>query len=208
MKKVYLFGLIAVAILLAGLGSWILLQKPPLELQTTQVFPTPRPVINFSITDHKGQVFTQENLKGKWSLLFAGYTSCPDICPATMSKLSNAYPKLKKIAPLQVVMISVDPQRDSQNKLNSYIEFFNPEFIAATAEHKELFPLTRSLGMAYSMVGEGENYLVDHSATLVLISPKGERYAIVKPKPTEPGKFPQIKTKDLISDISQIMNSY
>ena len=208
MKKSYQLGVSAIVLLMGGIAAWFVFQKAPLELKTTQLFPTPRSVIAFSMTDHKGKTFTQENLKGKWSILFAGYTSCPDICPTTMGKLSNAYSKLNTIAPLQVVLVSVDPQRDTQDKLNAYIEFFNPEFVAVTTEHKNLIPITRSLGMAYSMVGEGDNYLVDHSASLVLISPKGERFAMIKPKSDKLGKVPQIKTKALISDISQIMKSY
>ncbi len=208
MKKAYQLGALAIIMLTGGASAWFMTQKPALKLETTQLFPAPRTVIEFSMTDHKGNDFTHDNLKGKWSILFAGYTSCPDICPTTMTKLSNAYPKLKQIAPLQVVLVSVDPQRDTRNKLNSYIEFFNPEFVAVTAEHKHLIPVTRSLGMAYSMVGDGDNYLVDHSASLVLISPEGERFAMVKPKSEKPGKVPQIKTKTLISDISQIMERH
>ena len=208
MKKAYQYSVIAIVTLMGGIAAWFVLQKPPLELQTTQLFPTPRAVIPFSMTDHKGNVFTQENVKGKWSILFAGYTSCPDICPTTMGKLSNAYSKLSKIAPLQIVLVSVDPQRDTQAKLNAYIEFFHPEFIAVRADHKQLIPITRNLGMAYSMVGEGENYLVDHSASLVLISPKGERFAMIKPKSDQLGKIPQIKTSSLINDMTQIMEKY
>ena len=208
MKKTLVFILIASLILIAGTAVCFFYQKPPLNLETTLKFPTPRPVIDFSITDHKGKSFTQQHLKGKWTLLFAGYTSCPDICPTTMGKLTNAYPKLAAVSPFQIVFISVDPERDSQDKLNSYIEYFNPEFIAVTAGHAKLIPFTRNLGMAYAMVGEGENYLVDHSASLVLVSPKGERYAIVKPKSIELGKVPQIKTKTLISDITQIIDRY
>ena len=208
MKKAYQYSVIAIVTLMSGIAAWFVLQKPPFELQTTLLFPTPRAVIPFSMTDHKGNVFTQENIKGKWSILFAGYTSCPDICPTTMGKLSNAYSKLSKIAPLQIVLVSVDPQRDTQAKLNAYIEFFNPELIAVRADHKQLIPITRNLGMAYSMVGEGENYLVDHSASLVLISPKGERFAMIKPKSDQLGKIPQIKTSSLISDMTQIMEKY
>ncbi|RYV02908.1 SCO family protein [Shewanella sp. OPT22] len=207
MKKVAQFSLLAILLLAGGFTAWHF-QDQPLELKTTQLFPKPRPVINFLMTDHKGNAFTQEQLKGKWSLLFAGYTSCPDICPTTMNKLSNAFPKLNAIAPIQVVLISVDPQRDTPDKLNSYIQFFNSEFIAVTSEHKQLIPITRSLGMAYSMVGEGDSYLVDHSASIVLVSPKGERFAMVKPKSSELGKIPQIKTKALITDITQIMKRY
>ncbi len=208
MSQTFKLSITAIVILIGGAIAWYFLQQKPLKLETTLLFPKPRAVISFSMTDHKGNAFTQEHLADKWSLLFAGYTSCPDICPTTMSKLSNAYPKLNVVAPVQVVLISVDPQRDTPEKLNDYINFFNPNFIAATAEHKQLIPITRSLGMAYSMVGEGDSYLVDHSASIVLISPKGERFAMIKPKSVELGKIPQIKTSALISDIIQIMRKY
>ncbi|MPY25400.1 SCO family protein [Shewanella sp. YLB-07] len=184
------------------------LQDTELDLATSFVFPMAKPLAPFSLTDQHGNAFTNNQLSNKWSLFFIGYTSCPDVCPTTMGKLTAAYPKLLENADLQVVFLSVDPQRDTQAKLLSYMNFFNPEFVAITGGHAQLFPLTRDLGFVYAMVGEGEDYQVDHSASMALISPDGNKVAIIKPKSLAPGKLPQISNKNLITDIQTIIANY
>ena len=179
----------------------------PLTLETSFEFPTPKPLPAFELIDQHGRPFTNANLLNTWSLFFVGYTACPDVCPTTMSKLSAAYPSLKQNGPLQVIFLSVDPARDTPEKLLSYTEFFNPEFIALTSkngDHATLMPLTRSLGIVYSMVGEGDDYQVDHSSSLVLVSPAGERVAVIKPT-ISAGKIPQIRNQALIADMQQLM---
>ncbi|WP_077750822.1 SCO family protein [Shewanella psychrophila] len=184
------------------------MQNTELELTTSFVFPIAKPLAPFSLTDQHGNSFTNTQLNNKWSLFFIGYTSCPDVCPTTMGKLTAAYPKLLENAELQVVFLSVDPQRDTQAKLLSYMDFFNPEFVAITGEHAQLFPLTRDLGFVYAMIGDGEDYQVDHSASMALISPDGSKVAIIKPKSSSPGKLPQISNKNLIADIQTIIANY
>ncbi|ACA84470.1 SCO family protein [Shewanella woodyi] len=177
------------------------------ELATSFIFPTAKKLAPFSLKDQHGNLFSNSQLADKWSLFFIGYTSCPDVCPTTMGKLSAAYPELLKDIDLQIIFLSVDPQRDTQEKLLAYMDFFNPEFTAITGEHAQLFPLTRDLGFVYAMVGEGENYQVDHSASMALISPEGRKVAIIKPKSSTPGTLPQILTKNLISDIGKIVST-
>ncbi len=182
-------------------------QHKPLHLLTTAEYPNKTPVIPFHLTDQYGKKFDNSNLKGKWTLFFVGYTSCPDICPTAMTKLAAAYPKLVKEEPFQVVFVSVDPNRDTLTKLKSYTAFFNKKFIAATGEQSQLLPLTRNLGMAYSTVGDGPNYQITHSATMTLVSPQGLKIAIIKPQ-TEPGRVPQIKNKEMVADVTKLMNRY
>ena len=202
---------IIAAIILASTGAWAAIQfsqPKELQLQTSFEFPTHQAIAPFSLTDQHGQAFTNDDLSGKWSLFFIGYTSCPDVCPTTMGKLTAAYPSLSEHADLQVIFLSVDPQRDSTDTLLNYANFFNPEFIAVTAEHKQLYPITRSLGFVYAMVGDGENYQVDHSASFALVSPQGEKVAIIKPKSDTPGKLPQIKNSALIHDVNALIEKY
>ena len=184
------------------------MQNTELDLTTSFVFPMAKPLAPFSLTDQHGNSFTNSQLNNKWSLFFIGYTSCPDVCPTTMGKLTAAYPELLKNADLQVVFLSVDPQRDTQAKLLNYMNFFNPEFVAITGGHAQLFPLTRDLGFVYAMIGEGEDYQVDHSASMALISPDGNKVAIIKPKSSALGKLPQILNKNLIADIRVIIANY
>ena len=205
-RSVFLFLTLVVFAGLGGYASYYY-QHRPLHLLTTAEYPNKTPVIPFQLTDQYGHKFDNSNLKGKWTLFFEGYTSCPDICPTAMTKLAAAYPKLIKDEPFQVVFISVDPNRDTPDKLKQYTSFFNKKFIAVTGKQKQLLPLTRNLGMAYSMVGQGKNYLITHSATMTLVSPKGVKIAIVKPQ-VALGKIPQIKNKEMVADVKQLMGKY
>ncbi len=205
-----LIGIIAAIILVAaGAYASVQLNQPtPVKLQTSFEYPSPQPLAPFSLTDQRGNSFSNLDLQGKWSLFFIGYTSCPDVCPTTMGKLTSAYAGLNQVADVQVIFLSVDPQRDNTSKLQNYIKFFNPEFVAVTGEHKQLFPITRSLGFVYAMVGDGEDYQVDHSASFALVSPQGEKVAIIKPKSHSPGQLPQIKNSELIHDVNALIDKY
>ncbi|MBL4942569.1 MAG: SCO family protein [Colwellia sp.] len=206
MKKyfVYIAGFVA-----AMLGAVVFnhfSQLPPPE--HALYYQQPRAIKAFELTDHNGQSFTKEQLTGKWSLVFFGYTSCPDVCPTTLQNLGFIYDDLKAIASnSQVLLVTVDPQRDTQEKLNQYITYFNPEFIALRGGHEVLFPFSRSLGLMYAINGEGDNYLVDHSASLVLINPDGNIVAIFKPEQAL-GKVPSIDNDKLLSDYQKIVDLY
>ncbi|MCT7941360.1 SCO family protein [Shewanella holmiensis] len=182
-------------------------QYKNIELATGFIYDNPRKLATFSLSDQHGNPFTNQDLQGKWSLFFIGFTSCPDVCPTTLNKLAAAYPELQEIsADIQVVFVSADPQRDTQVKRLDYINFFNRDFKAITAEHSQLFPFSRDLGFVYAMVGEGENYQIDHSASYVLVSPTGEKTAVFRAKP-KPGLPPQILNEELIADFKKIVNN-
>ncbi|NTS76519.1 SCO family protein [Catenovulum sp. SM1970] len=153
------------------------------KFENVRVYQPARALTSFEL-EHINGPFTEQALLGKWNILFLGYTYCPDICPATMLNLARIEPALSQLnLPYQVVLVSADPQRDSVSKLDDYAQFFNPNFVGVTAEHKTLLPFTRQLGLVYSMVEgkEGQDYLVNHSASLVIINPKGQITAMVKP---------------------------
>jgi len=176
-----------------------------------QAYPEPRAIAPFSLTDNKGHVFNQDSLKNQWSLVFLGYTFCPDICPTTMAELNSIYPQLQAIEsefPIEVVFISIDPNRDSIERLNEYIGYFNPNFIAATGEHKALFPFARNLGMMYAIAEstDNPNYLVDHSASVVLVNPKAQVIGRFKPK-REPGKLSISDAQQILTDMPFITSA-
>ncbi|MEL4439355.1 SCO family protein [Shewanella algae] len=207
--------ILVAGILLIGLGGLASVQlfhrpssQPPQTLQTSFQYETPRPLQPFELQDQNGHLFDNDKLKQKWSLIFAGYTSCPDVCPTTLGKLSAVYPKLAQVAPIQVILLSVDPERDSQSKLKDYLAFFHPEFIGLRAEHPALLPFSRDLGLVYSLVGDGPDYQVDHSASLILISPDGRRYATIKPSSQTPGQLPQIRNDELLADFRTLVTQY
>nr|WP_240778476.1 SCO family protein [Shewanella polaris] len=199
-------GLILLA--LAGGVVYQQTQTEPMPLATSYVFEQQRALAPFTLADQYGNAFTNQTLQDKWSLFFIGYTACPDVCPTTLNKLAAAYPQLQKIASnVQVVFVSADPKRDTQAKRLDYINFFNKDFKAVSAEHTDLFPFSRDLGFVYAMVGDNNDYQVDHSASYVLVSPRGEKIAVFKPKP-QPGQLAQILNAELIADFGQIVQSW
>ena len=145
---------------------------------------------DFNLTDHKGEKFTQERLRNKWTLAFFGYTFCPDICPLTMASIKQFHDLLEEqteSADVQVIMISVDPNRDTPEKLSSYVGFFNPSFIGLTGEYASLYSMAREMNIAFSYVRvDDENYLVNHNGEILLLDPEGDNVGFFKP-PYQPG---------------------
>ncbi|TWX58580.1 SCO family protein [Colwellia hornerae] len=203
---------VIVALVAGAIGFFVfqkstVLPQPEHALYYQQV----REVKPFQLTDHHNQVFTKEQLANKWSWVFLGYTSCPDVCPTTLQELNFVYDDLKAISKdTQILLVSVDPSRDTPEKLAQYIAYFNEEFIALTADHGVLFPFARNLGMMYAInepegdEADNNGYLVDHSASLVLINPQGDIAAIFKPRQAL-GVLPTIDGEKLVSDFAKIV---
>ncbi|WP_163936522.1 SCO family protein [Paraferrimonas sp. SM1919] len=201
-KRVVVAVALFVSAMLGGYAHY--LSNAKLPLNSALLYPVARPLTDFKLIDHNGQHFTNAQLLNTWSLIFVGYTSCPDICPLTMAKLSAISNKLDQ--QVQVVFVAVDPTRDSPQAVKEYIEFFNPNFVGVTGEHKDLYPFTRQLGLVYS-VGDNsqQNYLVEHSGSLALIDPFGRLAAIIKPSQLQSGQLPQLKVDYAASDINNIL---
>lgn len=221
MNKI-LYGIIAFISISAGaVGFHFIKQAKQLPAPEYALhYQQTRPISEFIFTDESGQAFTNTQLQDKWSLVFFGYTSCPDVCPTTLQNLNFIYEDLKNIASnSQVLLVSVDPKRDSNEKLAQYIAYFNSDFKALRAEHDVLFPFSRNLGLMYAITSkkaskeatdsdeEDESYWVDHSASLVLINPRGEIAAIFKPEQAV-GELPSINNEKLVSDYQKIVALY
>ncbi len=211
MNQKWIFGLVALVSLIVGLYFATVVAPPePAAPQHASLYPAPRQLPEFSLYDQNNQAFTNEQLMGHWTLAFVGYTYCPDICPTTLAELKQIYPQLQQIEskhPVQIWFISVDPQRDSAERLNQYINFFNPDFIASSAEHKVLFPLIRAMGMMYSMSGDtdSEDYLVDHSAAVTIINPQGQVIGRFKPEMV-PGQLAVSDSQKILTDMPILMD--
>lgn len=168
------------------------------------------PDFSFSLADSK--TFTNQNLLEHWTLLFIGYTFCPDVCQITLSSLNRVYPELSKTPynNIQVVFVSVDPNRDKVNNLSEYVHYFNANFIGTTSSHERLFPFLIDLGLLYNVVDEKHAdandayYLVDHSASLVLINPQGEHHATFKATTNEDG-IANVDVDLMVQDIHRII---
>ena len=181
-----------------------------------QWYPAARKIADFTLTNNHNQVMTNADLNGQWTLAFVGYTFCPDICPTTLAALNLAYPQISAIEddidgalPIKVWFLSVDPKRDTIDRLAEYVGFFNSEFIGATAEHKQLYPLVRSMGMMYSMSQSTDdpNYLVDHSGSVVVINPLGQVVGRFKPQHA-PGQVAMSDTSQIIADMPKVVASW
>jgi protein SCO1/2 len=205
-------GLVALIALVIGVVVAIFIAPPGSDKETQYVslYPAARVLPDFQLVDHNNQIFTPKHLKGHWSLVFVGYTYCPDICPTTLAELKDIYPELQKIptnSPIQVVLLSVDPKRDTPERLNEYINFFHPDFIAVSGEHAQLFPLVRSMGMMYSMSEstDNPNYLVDHSSSVVVVNPKAQVVGRFKPDFVV-GKLPISEGQKILADMPAIVS--
>lgn len=140
-------------------------------------WPDPKQLHDFSTIDHTGRGFGLDRLKGQWSFLFFGYTHCPDICPVTLSVMDRVQQELERrgVDNARTVFITVDPGRDTTEQLAQYVGYFNPDFIGLGGSEAQIRSLTRQIGVVSSRgepSKEGE-YLVDHSASLFLIDPRG-----------------------------------
>ncbi|TQV70718.1 SCO family protein [Exilibacterium tricleocarpae] len=146
-------------------------------------FDKPRIFKDFQLTDHRGQAFSLANLQDKWTLMFFGFTYCPDICPTTMATLNELVGTLdeKILDNTQVVLVSVDPARDTVDKLAQYVPYFNEDFIGLTGEFLQIKRLATQLNIAFNKVTLEDTYTVDHSANVVLINPKGHYHGFFKP---------------------------
>ena len=156
------------------------------------VYDIPRTVNAFALTDHEGAPFTQDRLQGKWSLLFFGYTFCPDICPITLATIRQFEQLLQEEEPeaiVQVAMISVDPQRDTADKLATYMGYFSEAYVGVTGQYIDIFNLGRQLNVAFGYTPtENGEYLVNHSGEIILIDPNGDFHGFFK-VPHDPEKM-------------------
>ncbi|HEY0974080.1 MAG TPA: SCO family protein [Solimonas sp.] len=137
----------------------------------------PRVLPPLSLIDENGQPFDVDQLKNRWTLIFPGFTYCPDICPTTLALLKNVQGQLgPKAEKLQVALFSVDPERDTPERLKEYVHYFSPSFRGVTTPEPNLKAVAQALGVAYAKVpgATPETYTMDHSAALILINPRGE----------------------------------
>ncbi len=193
-RRQLLFILIAIAVLALCFGVWsqhnLAAQKQgntSLVLESATVFHSPRIINPFQLTDNQDRPFTLANMQGKWSLVFFGFTNCPELCPTTLSTLNQVYLLMQKEANLktlpQVVFISVDPEKDTSKRITDYLASFNPNFIGATGTPAALNKLTEELSVMYAKVTqpnatEPDNYSIDHSGTILIINPAGQFYGV------------------------------
>lgn len=177
------FMFVVVAGFVHRVGMPRVLPATEMKINGAYMFETPRNIGEFALLDHHGKVFDGARFEGKWTLVFFGFTTCPDICPTTMSFLNDFIKQLEgtEAEDTAVVMISVDPARDSVEQLAAYVPFFNPDFTGVTGEFLEIHKVATALNTPFRKVpGQGKDYLIDHSANVVLINPRGDYHGFFK----------------------------
>ncbi|WP_303901346.1 SCO family protein [Thiohalomonas denitrificans] len=160
------------------------------------LYPEPRELGEFSLTGSEGEPFGPASLEGQWSLIFFGYTHCPDICPTTLLILNQFHKGLEAhpgaLANTHIVFISVDPKRDTPEHLKQYVTYFHDDFLAATGEREQIDRLVEATGAIYMFEGDtsSDDYIVNHSAAISLVDPQGRLYGRFSP-PHDAGEMVQ-----------------
>jgi protein SCO1/2 len=152
---------------------------------------------DFRLTDHAGRVRTLADFKGKAVAVFFGYTHCPDVCPTTLADFASA---LKKLGPLgdrvQVIFVTVDPERDTPDILRQFVPAFDPRFLGMYTDAASLRLLAKDYKIVYQRTAQkgSDDYLIDHSAGTYVYDPKG-RLRLLMPY----GSTPEAIAQDLKS---------
>ncbi len=140
--------------------------------------PRPRDPGEFSLLDQNSAQFTAARLKGAPTLVYFGYTHCPDVCPVTLLQLAQVV-KTGVVPNLRVIFISVDPARDTPTQLAQYVHAFDPDFIGLTGSAAMLQTVAQRFGVAYQRVDlPGGDYSMDHSSTIFLMDARGHNVAV------------------------------
>jgi len=175
-----------------------------LKEQGAYIFPQPINVTDVPFINEEGQTIGKTENLGKWSFLFFGYTFCPDVCPTTLAVMQQMWVKLTPAmqAQTQIVLVSVDPERDTPEQLKTYMDYFDPSFTSFTGKPASLRSFAAQLNAVYAKVErknkQGEvdpelGYLMDHSANIAILDPSGNYYGFIKP-PFSPKKMLKIVT--------------
>jgi protein SCO1/2 len=154
----------------------------PVELDTAFIMPSTTALPDFSLLDQSGAPVNPDSFRGQWDLVFFGFTNCPDICPTTLQVLASAKRELADAGVTtlpRIVLVSVDPERDTPEVLGQYVDYFGEGNLGITGELEEIRKLTSGLGIYFEKAATADdNYSVDHSAAVLVINPDGEFSAL------------------------------
>ena len=202
MKKTLL--LVAMVLSLVALGTYFTFQRPP---QTEQglgsgTFEPTREAPPFSLDGSNGQKVSLRDYLGKVVILQFGFTYCDKVCPVTLARLTEAYKKLGPAArEVQLIFVTVDPKRDSPERLHEHLTAFNPAFLGATGNPDELAAVLKSYGVVAEQVvsqNKALEYEVNHSTSLYLVDRQGQLRGLV------PFGTP---TDDIVHDLEQLLKT-
>jgi len=180
-RKYFIISVGLIAIVTGAWLSWRVMVPPP-SLQTATLFPAPAALVEFSLLDQDGNAFSRDSFKGSWNLVFFGFTNCPDVCPTTLQVLATARTRMLTNGvetPPRIVLVSVDPERDTPAIIGAYAAHFGDGIGGVTGSLAETKKLTDGLGIYFGKSGiDGDNYTVDHSAVVIVVNPAGQFHAL------------------------------
>ncbi|MDA8694069.1 SCO family protein [Pseudomonadales bacterium] len=151
------------------------------------MFSTPREISALSLIDQNQLPFTKSRFADKWTLVFFGFTRCPDICPTSLALLNQVSDELAETdyaVDTQFLLVSLDPLRDTPEKMKPYVEYFNTDFIGVTGEFLSIHRFAKQLNIAFQKVvtdSETGDYTIDHGGNVALINPQGHYHGFYKP---------------------------
>lgn len=183
---------IILAAFAAGFGLWAAQYwlakpqgKPAIALQTVRLFSQAREIPDFALQSADGKLVNKASLSKHWTLVFLGFTHCPDVCPTTlgdMAKAQKIWQTLPDSTRPRLLFVSVDPERDTTKAMAEYAAFFHPDTLTATAQEPALGNFAQSLALVYAKVPmENGDYTMDHSSTIVVLDPQGNEVGIIRP---------------------------
>jgi protein SCO1/2 len=202
--RITVISIVAVMVLFLGLFlNKVLVPRPMTDTELRHhnvvLFEQPRELRQFSLVDEDAEPFQNSALESKLTLLFFGFTHCPDICPTTLLELGRIYNKLPESVQnkVQIGLVSLDPTRDTTNILKPYVEYFNKDFKGLTGEFREILKITADLNIAFNKVILEEGYTVDHSSQVIIINQYGDFAGFIK-APMSEKQMPRIIESTLI----------
>ena len=172
-----------VALTLGAVASYVTSRRVTPQIEGL-LWPQSKPLTAVTLEDHHRKAFNLDRMTGRWTLLFFGYTHCPDVCPVTMLVMKNALALMSEsdadAESPQVVFVSVDPARDTLEHMAAYVSHFSPDFLGVTGSDTNLKAFARQLGVLYihAEPDADGNYLVDHTAAIFLVDPRGHLVAL------------------------------
>ena len=178
-----------------------LLEKKP-SLITGKILVRPMEIDNFELIDQNNEAFNKKSLEGGWTVLFFGYTNCPDVCPTTIYKLAEIKNGIKEDLPsanFNTVLVTLDPDRDSSERLDEYIGYFDETMLGVTGTYENIQSFTSSLSVFYQRINKEEGYDFNHTASIFVFDKDGSLFATMSPANT---------VGELESDFFTILNNF
>jgi len=198
-RNLFITGVAVIAIITGAWMSWKIAVPPP-EPAVAKILPVAIELPEFALLDHTGQPVGRDVFAGQWDLVFFGFTHCPDVCPLTLQVLASAKQQLADAGARnlpRIVLVSVDPERDTPERIAQYVGYFGDGNLGITGALDEIRKLASGIGIYFEKsAGDGDDYSVDHSAAVLVIDPDG-RFSALFGSPH--------KVEDFVHDLPIVM---